>query len=97
MNIENVKEVFSDEAFVKELFEMETASQVQAALKEKGIELTEAEILEIRDTLAKVESGELTEDMLENVAGGITIAGIISIIVAVAAGGGSVCGLVFRW
>jgi hypothetical protein len=31
------------------------------------------------------------------VAGGIAISGIISIIVAVAAAGGSICGFVFRW
>ena len=40
-----IKEVFSDEAFVKGLFELESAAEVQAALKEKGIEMTEEEIL----------------------------------------------------
>ena len=43
MNMEKMKEVFSDEAFVKSLFELETAAEVQAALKEKGVELTEEE------------------------------------------------------
>ena len=33
MNIKEIKEVFSDEAFVKGLFELETAAEVQTALK----------------------------------------------------------------
>ena len=90
MNIEKMKEVFSDEAFVKGLFELESAAEVQAALKEKGIEFSEEEIISIRDFLLKVEKGditkeqlekwtvqledgELSEEELENVAGGIVL------------------------
>ena len=65
MNIEKLKEAFADEAFVKGLFELETAAEVQAALKEKGVELTEEEILSVRDVLAKVESGEISAEQLE--------------------------------
>ena len=65
MNMEKMKEVFSDEAFVKSLFELETAAEVQAALKEKGVELTEEEILGIRDLLGKVESDEISVEQLE--------------------------------
>ena len=65
MNMEKMKEVFADEAFVKGLFELETAAEVQAALKEKGVELTEEEILSVRDVLAKVESGEISAEQLE--------------------------------
>ena len=54
-----------DEAFVKSLFELETVAEVQAALKEKGIELSEEEILGIREFLIKVESGEITQEQLE--------------------------------
>ena len=32
MNMEKMKAVFADEAFIKQLFELETAAQVQAAL-----------------------------------------------------------------
>ena len=87
MNIERLKEVFLDEAFVKSLFELETVAEVQAALREKGIELTEEEILGVRDLMIKVEeggisaeqlekwaaqieSGELSEELLEQVSGG---------------------------
>ena len=65
MNMEKIKEVFADEAFVKSLFELESAGEVQAALKEKGIELTEEEILSIRDFLLKVEEGDITKEQLE--------------------------------
>ena len=90
MNMEKIKEVFSDEAFVKNLFELESAGEVQAALKEKGIEFSEEEIISIRDFLLKVEEsditkeqlekwtvqledGELSEEELEIVAGGVAI------------------------
>ena len=65
MNMEKMKEVFSDEAFVKGLFELETVAEVQAALKEKGVELTEEEILSIREILAKAESGKISAEQLE--------------------------------
>ena len=104
MNIEKIKEVFADEAFVKGLFELESAAEVQAALKEKGVELTEEEIFAIRDLLVKVangeiaaeqleqwaaqaESGELPEELLEQVSGGsviLTIMGIGAIVGLVA-------------
>ena len=66
MNMEKMKEIFADEAFVKSLFELESAGEVQAALKEKGVELTEEQILGIRDLLGKVESGEISVEQLEN-------------------------------
>lgn len=65
MNIKEIKEVFSDEAFVKGLFELETAAEVQTALKEKGIELTEEEIFAIREMLLKVADGEISVKQLE--------------------------------
>ena len=97
MNMEKMKAVFADEAFIKQLFELETAAQVQAALKERGVELTEEEILGIRDLILKVErgeisaeqlekwaaqeeNGELSEEALEQVAGGSIIGTIIAII-----------------
>ena len=65
MNLEKMKAVFADEAFMKQLFELETAAQVQAALKERGVELTEEEILGIRDFIIKVERGEISAEQLE--------------------------------
>ena len=65
MNVDKLKEVFSDEAFVKGLFELDSAAEVQAALKEKGVELTEEDILAIREFFVKVESGEISVEQLE--------------------------------
>lgn len=108
MNVEKMKEVFADEAFVKGLFELETAAEVQTALKEKGIELTEEEIFGIREMFLKVadgeisaeqleqwavqaESGELPDELLEQVSGGIiSLLGAIGIGIACIAGAASI-------
>ena len=121
MNVEKIKEVFADEAFVKGLFELESAAEVQAALKEKGVELTEEEILGIRDLLVKMEngeisaeqveqwaaqaeSGELPDELLEQVAGGIVLTGsaILAIYIGVFVGGqalsaGIAAAIAYRW
>ena len=65
MNMEKIKEVFADEAFVKSLLELETAAEVQAALQAKGMELTEEEILKLREFILKVESGEIPAEQVE--------------------------------
>lgn len=65
MNVEKMKAVFADEDFVRSLFEMENAAQVQEALQEKEIHLTEEEILGIRELFLKVESGEISAEQLE--------------------------------
>lgn len=112
MNIEKMKEVFSDEAFVKSLFELETVAEVQAALREKGVELSEDEILGVRELFLKVEggeisaeqlekwveqaeSGELSEELLEQVSGGSVVgAAAIGIVVRIAAAA-AVAGLIY--
>ena len=78
MNEERIKEVFSDEAFVKELFSKETPEEAQALLKEKEIDLSIDELVKLKDlVVAKLqaaesgESAELTEEELEDVAGGV--------------------------
>ena len=65
MNMEKMKAVFADEAFMKQLFELETVAQVQAALKEKGVELTEQEILSVREALVKMDNAEISAEQLE--------------------------------
>ena len=61
-----MKEIFADEAFVKSLMELESAAEVQEALKEKGIELTEDDIMALRDIILKVEEGEISREQLES-------------------------------
>ena len=79
MNEQRMKEVFSDEAFVKSLFALETVEEVQAALKEKGVELSLEEINGIHDRLLVSinENGELSLEQLENVAGGNSLPGLV--------------------
>jgi len=78
MNEERIKEVFSDEAFVKELFSKETPEEAQELLAEKDIDVSIEELVKLKDLIiAKLqaaesgESAELTEEELENVAGGV--------------------------
>ena len=77
MNEERIKEVFSDEAFVKELFSKETPEEAQELLAEKDIDVSIEELVKLKDlVVAKLqaaensESAELTEADLEDVAGG---------------------------
>lgn len=67
-----LQEVFADEAFAEKIFALETAEEVQTALKEKGLELSAQEIGDIRDALVnQTESGEeLDPEQLKKAAGG---------------------------
>jgi hypothetical protein len=73
MNEEQIKEIFSDKTYVQTLFELDTAEEVQASLAEKGIELSTTEITTLLDSLQKYAEadGELSEDDLETVTGGL--------------------------
>ncbi len=82
MNEQKMKEVFSDEQFVKSLLELETPEEVQKVLAEKEIDVTEEEIVKAREILIRYNNGELSEEELENVAGG----GLLSILGGVVAG-----------
>ena len=89
MNEAYIKEVFSDEAFVKSFLELETPEEVQAALKEKNIDVTEDEIIALRDNIVKLaqkaEAGEeLSPEQLDEAAGGLFLTFTASIIMAVA-------------
>lgn len=85
MDEKRVKEVFSDESFVKGLMEKETSEDVQAALKEKGLDFSLEEIAKIRDGIVSgVANGdELAMDQLEDVAGGFVIATVIGIVCSI--------------
>lgn len=63
-----------DEAFVDSLAEKKDAAEVQKALEARGINFTVEEVEKIRETLIKAskESAELSEESLEDVAGGGT-------------------------
>ena len=78
MNEERMKEIFVDEAFVKELFGKETAEEAQALLAEKDIDVSVEELVKLKDIIvAKLqaaengESVELTEEEMKDVTGGL--------------------------
>ena len=86
MNNEQIKKIFADEVFVNELIALEDNAAFQAALKEKGIELTDEQVIVIRNLQAKaaagkiteeqlkqMEAGDLPEELLEQVSGGVLI------------------------
>ena len=79
------------EAFAKEVEGMKTAEDLQAALKQHGIEMTIDEIVELGGQLAHQmgmgKDGELSEDDLENVSGGglfgLVVSGVTFFIVSI--------------
>ena len=78
MNEERIKEVFSDEEFVKELFSKETPEEAKALLEEKDIDFSVEDLIKLREIIiAKMEQqssseeGELGEDELKDVSGGM--------------------------
>ena len=66
-----IEEVFSDKEFVKELVALNDNAAVQAALKAKGLDLTEEKIVAIRESMAK-KIGELSDEQLEQISGGVS-------------------------
>ena len=99
---EKLQEVLSDEAFAKELLKMEDVEDVQIALEKKDIEMSLDEIRQAGNIMKKLQSGELSleqaqnmadgelsEDELEEVAGGFGLFGcLIVACIACFAGGG---------
>ena len=76
MDQKKLKDVFTNEMFVDSLLAMQTSEEVQAALKEKGIETSIDEILQLRDKInrsveAKRNGDEFNLEQLDDVAGGI--------------------------
>lgn len=92
MNMEKIKEVFTDEVFVASLFQMETMEKVQAALQEKDLHLTEEEILSIRDFFVRLERGEVSEEQMKQLAEQVE-SGEISEEMLEQVTGGSICAL----
>ena len=78
MDTKKMNEIFSDQAFVKSLLEMETAAQVQVELKKKGLDVTEQDVLKLRDDIEKQikngkNQGEMSLEALDDVAGGVDL------------------------
>lgn len=80
-----IVEAFRDESFVKRLSTAETPEEAQAALQEKGIEMNMDDVRRLPDELKRMRGNgdELTEDELEDVAGGMTYP-VIRVVVSAA-------------
>ena len=77
MDTKRMNEIFSDHAFAKSLFELETAAQVKAELKKKGLDVNEEDVLKLRETINKlIQNGSKAEELslneLDDVAGGVS-------------------------
>ena len=70
-----LEELFKSEEFKKEVANLKTAEELRAAFAKHGVEMTEEEVVNLCGQIAKQvsegENGELTEESLENVSGGI--------------------------
>lgn len=76
----------ADSSFGEKLFSLETPEEVQSFLKDQGMEFSPEEINMLRDalvqTVQKGENGELSDESLEDVAGGIAATTTIAAISA---------------
>ena len=73
MNKEKILEILKDQAFATKILEMQTPEQVQAAFKEKGVEISvdEVRILgEIINKMVEKKTSKLSPADLEEIAGG---------------------------
>jgi len=79
----------ADKGLAEELFSVETPEEVQSLLKEQGLEFTTEEIGLLREAMATIvgkdDVGELSDEDLEGVAGGISGEAVAGIIGAVSA------------
>lgn len=65
-----LEQLARDEAFMNEFLSCETPEAAQAALKEKGVDVSLEQITALGQALAADGSAELSEDQLANVSGG---------------------------
>lgn len=101
--IAKIQEVLADKDFIAKVMEMENPEEVQKAFQAKGIELTLEEIedakKEIGNRLENADSEEISDEQLEQVAGGV-IGTAVTIATAVVGAAGALAALgnaVNRW
>lgn len=97
--LEQLKALEANETFMKELFMEDTPEKIQKKLETAGVQLTLDEVKElVRNTVDCAErmknSEELSEDALDNVAGGMAVASLIGFTIFCAL---TVTGAVVGW
>ena len=72
MDQQKILAAVEDKAFLEKVIAMDSVEDVQAAFKkDKGIEISAKDLEAIQKVVEEKMDGELSEDDLENVAGGI--------------------------
>ena len=79
--VSKLKELITNEDFARELFGKQTAEEAQALLKDNGVEFTLDEVNQIGDGIriiakSQAAGGELSEDDLKSVSGGVDMGDI---------------------
>lgn len=69
--IYSLKELMKDEKFVSAIAAMEDPADVQKAFAEKGFQFTIEQINKMAEMALSTTSDELTQEQMDNVAGGI--------------------------
>ena len=79
-------ELFQDERFVSDLLEMEEPEQIQTALRDQGIEMSLEEVKTVGAICEKLieKDGELTEEDLEEISGGVVFMATLTTAVTIA-------------
>jgi len=79
--VEKINELVSDKEYVKHLMSLGSLEEMSKELEKKDIDLSPDELRKIGQLIKKKESGELTDEELEEVAGGfvgwLVAAGIV--------------------
>ena len=70
---EKLNAFLEDEAFLNKMLNAENPEQVSALFAENGITMSAKEVEILRSRLENADGGELSEDQLENVAGGVDL------------------------
>lgn len=70
-------ELLADKAFVEKLAQMESVEEITEALNAAGIEITVDEMVQAQEMIQNQESGELSAESLDSVAGGSLIGAVI--------------------
>ncbi len=104
MNEERIKELFAKEEFVTELMEKETPEEAQELFLKYDIDVSATELEQAYKILSEHAGEELTEEDLENIAGGCAVLGavVMFLVIGLSAGAaGSTAGVLInrrvRW
>lgn len=78
---DRIKELLSDENYVKALLETGSYEAAAEKLKEDGVEVSVDELKNAVELITKKQQGELDDEALEEVYGGVFIASLITLLV----------------